>query len=92
MICPPSLLHIRVHNQDHRLRLWLPLFVIWPPLAVLALALTPLVFIAALFLLPVGWGRPLILTGPLLFRLYCSLRGLEVDIDRPAERVNLAFR
>ena len=50
MIWPPSLLGFRIGNVDRGFRLWLPLFLVWPPFLLMALALFPLV----LLLSPMG--------------------------------------
>jgi hypothetical protein len=71
--------------------LWLPLFIVWPPIALLALALSPLVVVLAALLWPTGWGRPLLLAGPSLFRLFCALRGLRLDVESSSQRVVIAF-
>ena len=92
MIWPPSLLRMQIRKGNKGFGLWLPLLIIWPPLLLLCLALAPLVILLALRLWPLGLGRTLILTGPLLFRLFCSLRGLEIAVEGPKERVLISFR
>ena len=92
MIIPPMLLRVRVQNGRRRFGLWLPLFLLWPPVFLLGLALIPLVLVLAGMLWPWGWGRPLLLTGPAIFRLFCALRGLRVDVHDPPEQVYIAFR
>ena len=92
MIWPPSLLRVQISIGNKGFGLWLPLLIIWPPLLLLGLALAPLVILLALLLWPLGLGRTLILTGPLLFRLFCSLRGLEIAVEGPKERVLINFR
>ncbi len=92
MIWPPSVLRLRIHNRDRRLGLWLPLFIIWPPIVLLALAIFPLVIVIAVLLWPIGRGKRVLLAGPLLFSVFCSLRGLEIDVAGPGEQVFIAFR
>jgi len=92
MSWPPSLLRIRIHQKDKRIALWLPLFLVWPPFMVLMVLFSPLVLILAVLLRPLGWSRPILLTGPILFRLFCSLRGLEIAVVRPPEHVIISFR
>lgn len=92
MIWPPSLLRVQIRNSDKRFGLWLPLLIIWPPLLLPGLALAPLVILLALLLWPLHLGRTLILSGPLLFRLFCALRGLEIAVERPKERVIICCR
>ena len=89
---PPLIMRLRMQRNNGTLRLWLPLFLIYPLLAVLALLLVPLVLIAALFLWPWGWSRTLLLCGPYLCRVICALRELEVDIQQKHEKFFISFK
>ena len=92
MIWPPSLLRVRIRSRNKRFTLWLPLFLVWPlGLALLAI-LSPFLLVLAILLWPLGWARPLLLAGPLLFRLFCSLRGLEVNVEKSSEQVLISFQ
>ncbi len=92
MIWPPSVLRVKLRSRDRRFTLWLPLFLVWPLVFALLAILGPFVLVLAILVWPLGWGRPLLLTGPLLFRLFCSLRGLEVNVEKPSEQVLISFR
>jgi hypothetical protein len=92
MMCPPSLLRLRIRNERHRFGLWLPLFLIWPLVLVLGLALWPLLLIASFVLWDRGWGKPLLLGGPALFELLCALRGLKVNIKQDSQQVLISLR
>ena len=92
MTWPPSLLRVHIHHKDGGFALWLPLFLIWPPAIVLMVLFSPLVLLLAILLWPLGRSRTMLLAGPLLFRLFCSLRGLEIAVDRPPKRVIISFR
>ena len=70
MMWPPSLLRLRILNGKHRFGLWLPLFIVWPPVVIIALALLPFVLALSALLWPTGWGRPLLLAGPWFFGLF----------------------
>jgi hypothetical protein len=89
---PPSLLHLRIRNERHRFGLWLPLFLIWPVVLVLGLALWPLLVIAAAALWYRGWGMPLLLGGVAIFGVFCALRGLKVDIKQDSQQVLVSLR
>lgn len=89
---PPLIMRLRMQRNNGTLRLWLPLFLIYPLLAILALLLVPLVLIAALLLWPWGWSRTLLLCGPYLFRVMCALRELEVDIQQKHEKFFISFK
>ncbi len=92
MIFPPSMLRLRIRDERSRFGLWIPLIFIWPVFLVLALALAPLVLVAAAVLWPIGWGRPLLLGGPVIFRIFCSLRGLEINVRDESQVVYVRFR
>ena len=92
MMWPPSLLRMRLGSGNRQVGLWLPLFLVWPPFGLLLLAMFPAVLVLAVLLWPMGWSRPLLLAGPLFFRLFCSLRGLSVDIEGEHGQVYVAIR
>ena len=92
MIFPPSILQLSIRREEHRIGLWLPLVLIWPVFLVLALAIAPLVLVGAAVLWPIGWGRPLLLIGPAVFRIFCSLRGLELNLQDESQIVYGRFR
>jgi len=39
-----------------------------------------------------GLSKPLLLTGPVLFRLFCSMRGLEIAVEKSSDQVLISFR
>ena len=92
MMWPPSLLRLRIRNGKRRFGLWLPLFLVWPPVVLFALALFPFLLVLAAILWRKGWGRPVLLAGPLFFGLFCSLRGLMIEVKSPSGQVYIAFR
>ena len=91
MSIPPCLLHVRVHNEEHNIGLWLPLFLAWLILAILVLALLPIFLILLIIALPFGWGEFMLLLGPRLYNILCALKGLKVDVDKPLEKVEILF-
>ncbi len=92
MIWPPSILRVRIRRRRRGFGIWLPLFLLWPPAVLVMSLLAPLVLVMAALLWPFGLGRPLLLIGSLLFRLFCSLRGLEVSVESSPEQVLISFR
>ena len=92
MILQPHLLRIRIHNKDTRSSLWLPLFLIWPLILLVMVILSPLVLIDAVLLWPMGLAKPILLAGPSLFRLFCSIKGLEVAMGNSSEQVLISIR
>lgn len=92
MMRPPSLLRLRIRNGKRRFGLLLPLFVVWPPLVIIALALLPLVLALSALLWPTGLGKPLLLAGPRFFGILCSLRGLIIDVQSASDHVYIALK
>ena len=92
MIWPPSLLGFRIRGVGRGFGLWLPLFLVWPPFVLAALAMLPLVILLALLLWPIGWGRTLLLTGPWFFRMFYALRGLVIDVENGTTRVYIVIK
>lgn len=76
---PPLIMRIRIRNRDTKFGIWLPLFLIFPVVAILLIAFAPLALLAALIVLPFGYART-VLCAPALFSVFCAMRGLEVDI------------
>jgi hypothetical protein len=76
---PPLIMHVRIRNNKTKFGLWIPLFLIFPIVAILMIALAPLALLAALIVLPFGYART-VLCAPAIFSVFCAMRGLEVDI------------
>lgn len=91
MSIPPSVMRVGIAAPGRRIGLWVPLFLLWPVLAAVAIALAPFVAVLAIFLWPRGWGKPLLLAGPRAISLLVALRGLEVDVVQPNDRVHIYF-
>lgn len=87
MILPPVLVRVRVQGDERRMRLWFPVFLLWPLLAVLAALAVPVCALAAALHRRRGLARPILLAVPFLLYLLCSLRGLRVDVTGGDGRV-----
>ena len=92
MMWPPSMLRLELQNESRNFRLWLPLFAIWPFVLLAAVVLAPLVLALAIILWWSGWGRPMLYSGLMFFRVICALRGLEIDIRDRKERFHVSIR
>ena len=57
-----------------------------------ALAFYPLVILMALLLWPLGWGKTMLLTGPWLFRMFCALKGLAIDVKSETTQVYIVIK
>ncbi|MFA5309980.1 MAG: hypothetical protein WC370_10950 [Dehalococcoidales bacterium] len=77
---PPLLMHVRIKNKDTNFGLWLPLFLLFPVLLVVLLALSPLILIGLLITWPSGWGKWAWRSLKAAFVSLWNLRGLDVDI------------
>ncbi|MBI4285765.1 MAG: hypothetical protein HY670_07710 [Chloroflexi bacterium] len=77
---PPMLMRVKIQGEDSRFGLWLPLFLLWPLVLVFLLILSPLILVAVLILWPSGWGKWALLVLRAAFEVFCSMRGLQVDI------------
>lgn len=84
---PPLWMRLQIQNRDKDkdFGLWLPLFLLIPVAVVVFIILSPLILIAAIILWPSGWGKITLLSIPAAARLYCSIRGLQVNV-RSARR------
>ena len=92
MNTPPLIMRLRLkRNGRMGMSLWLPLFLIYPFVAVLALLLLPLLFVAALILLPLGCSRTVVLLYPRLYGVVCALRELEVDFQKKDKSIAISF-
>jgi hypothetical protein len=88
---PPVLMRLGIYGR-RRFVLWLPLFLLWPVAAAVAIVLAPLVLLLALILRPLGWGKPVLLSGPLILGILCALRGLELNLDRGSRLLLISFK
>jgi hypothetical protein len=78
---PPTWMHIKIQGEHRRFGLWLPLFLLLPLALVVLIILSPLILIAVLVLLLSGRGIWALRVLRAAFRVFCSLRGLKVDIQ-----------
>jgi len=89
---PPLLMRVHIKNSNKKFCLWLPLFLIFPIIAVLVLIMAPVILLAGGVLWYTGWGRPLLLIIPLVLSCLCAMRGLEVDINDNREKVLISIK
>ena len=92
MIFPPAILRVKFQKDTRNIILWLPVFVIWPFLALGAIVLAPIVLVLAIAFWWTRWGRPMLRSGPAFFAMFCALRGLRIDVQKPDKRVHISFR
>ena len=92
MTLPPSLMRLRVANEQHNISLWLPFFLIWPFVLILALVLLPFLLIAVIIFSCKGYGKMLFQGGPLIMSCICALRGLDVHVGQKQNGLVISVR
>lgn len=85
---PPVLLRVRIEDDKRRLRLWIPLIVLWPVVVVVVLLGTPVVAVRSGHCARI---RSVLLAGPLLLYALASLRGLRCNVVSGADRVFISI-
>jgi hypothetical protein len=83
-------MHLRFQNENRKFGLWLPLFLLLPIALVVLIILSPLILIAILVLWPSGWGKLALHVLKAAGVLFCSMPGLEVDVQRRHECVYIS--
>ena len=78
---PPTWMHIKIQGEHRGCGLWLPLFLLLPLALVVLIILSPLILIGVIILWPSGWGKRALYVLPAAFGVFCSLRGLRIDIQ-----------
>jgi hypothetical protein len=89
----PSIISLRIHTDEgFKLRLWLPVFILWPFVLILFMLATPFLFVAEAIL--AARGTPMRLLGMLggLGSVLCSLCGTSVNVNRRGTRNEVMVR
>ena len=91
MMFPPLLMNVRVREDNDRFGIFvpLPLFLLLPIALVIFIILSPLILVAAIVTWPSGWGRAGLQALWAACGIYCSIRGLKVDIRGPQTLVKV---
>jgi hypothetical protein len=83
-------LFLVLHKQEKdqkRIRLWLPLFLVWILILPLLLLLLPFVLLFAFMTWHRGTGRALLLSIPMLIAVVWALPGLHIQVDKPDDTI-----
>ncbi len=80
MRVPPSIVRLRFERPGFRLPLWLPVFLLWPIVLLVAIPVVLVVVIAALILEPRYVGRNLRFLAT-MYETTCAMRGTLIDIE-----------
>ncbi|HEX79518.1 MAG TPA: hypothetical protein G4O19_05115 [Dehalococcoidia bacterium] len=92
MSYPPLTMRLHILNDNSNLRFWIPIFLLYPFLLVLALVAEILAIAAFILFWPWDWGRKLPLFVPYISRVICNLRNLEIDIQSRWETFFVSFK
>ncbi|UCC38830.1 MAG: hypothetical protein JSV96_13555 [Candidatus Aminicenantes bacterium] len=93
MMRPPLFIRILiVQKGKNKIRLWFPFILVWLVFLVLAIALSPLILIAALVLWPSGLGKKLLMFGPMFFNVLNSLSGLYIQTQDQDSKVYITIK
>ena len=77
---PPAVLKIHVIDDGKKvIRLWLPLFLLWPLVLVVMLAL-PVLMLVGIFIPRKRRLRRVFLASPWWITAFCAFRGFRVDV------------
>ena len=84
---PPMLAYVKIKGKKHGFGFWVPLFLFALIALVFFIAFLPLVLLVVLILWPTGWGRWMVEAIKTGYIMFCSTRGLKVDIQGPHETI-----
>ncbi len=90
MMRPPVWMHIKIRGERRGFGLWLPLFLLLPLALVVLIILSPLILIGVLILWSSGRGKWALFVLPAAFGVFCSMRGLKIDIQSGRESVYIS--
>ena len=86
MTRPPLWMKIRVRNEEHNFRLWLPLFLLLPLALVVLIILSPIIIIGLIIFWD-SWGMWSLKVIRASVMSFWNMRGLEVDVQNGKEMV-----
>ena len=70
-----------VEGNRKKVRLILPLFLVWILLLPFVILLTPFVLLAALIAWPSGYGKTILGAGPALYSVISALSSLHIEVE-----------
>ena len=88
---PPMFLRVRIQGDKRRIRLWIPVILLWPLVVVVVLLGTPVALLVAARSGHCTRSRSVLLAGPLLLYVLASLRGLRCDVASGEDRVFISI-
>ncbi len=92
MIWPPTMVRLRIYEDGRRkMNLWLPVCLVWLPVLLIALLLAPVAVPVLWLAAGRGRRRQAVMAGPVLFRLFCALRGFHFEAGNPGNGIRMAI-
>lgn len=91
---PPVFMRLEVQGEKRGIRLWLPLFLLFPLVIVMLIILSPLILLLLIGILifwPNGWGKRVLLIFRAAFNIFLSLRGLKIDIKNGPKTIYISI-
>ncbi len=88
---PPMFLRLRVQGDKRRIRLWIPVILLWPVVFVVVLLGTPVALLVAARSGHRTRSRSVLLAGPLLLYVLASLRGLRCNVASGEDRIFISI-
>ncbi|MCX6377784.1 MAG: hypothetical protein NTU88_17435, partial [Armatimonadetes bacterium] len=85
------ILRIRISEKGERgFRLWIPLFLFWPVLVLVAF-IAPVVIVASPRLRRRSSVKSVLMSGPCFLEALCAVRGLRVDVRDEQDCVSIVL-
>lgn len=84
-------IHLEENNQK-KVKLTIPLIIVWILLLPLLIIALPFVTLAAIIAWPKGYGKIILSIIPLLFSLLGALPGLHIQVENPENKTLLFFK
>ena len=94
MIWPPLLIIIRIIDDSKGIKFFLPLpvfLLLLPLIILLGIVLLPVALVATIALWKKGWGFAPFKAIWHIYKLYCALRGLSVDVSSPRHIIRFSI-
>jgi len=89
----PFFMHVKIiKTNQKRVRIFIPLILIWIVMFAFYVAAAPFVMIAAVILWQKGYGKILLIAYPMLFSLVCSLSGLCIQLKSVNKEVSIFIK
>lgn len=84
----PMIMKIHIHERaGKKIRLWLPMFLIWILLVALLVLLSPVFLLAGIVAGLRGYGKVFLFAFPMLFSVLWAMSGLSIHIEDEDKKV-----